>query len=51
MLPMVVPTAEVGVPLIVEGLVSAMSVPTVQGFVFAFFKISDTASCCSVDVL
>ena len=50
MLPMVVP-AEVGVPLITGGLISAMSAPTVQGFLVALFKMSDTVSCCSVDVL
>ena len=50
MLPMVV-YAEVGVPLITGGLISAMSVPPIQGFLVALFRMSDTVSCCSVDVL
>ena len=51
MLPMVVFVAEVGVAVIAGGLVSAMAVLAVQGFFDALFKMSDTATCCSVDVL
>ena len=51
MLPMVVFVAEVGVAVIAGGLVSAMAVLAVQGFSDALFKMSDTATCCSVDVL
>ena len=43
--------AEVGVAVIVGGLGSVISVPIVQGFFDALFRMSDTATCCSVDVL
>jgi hypothetical protein len=51
LLSMVVLAAEAGVVVIAGGLVSAMSVLAMQGFFDALFRMSDTATCCLVDVL
>ena len=53
MLPMdiLVLVTEVGVAVIAGSLGSAMSVLVVQGFFDALFRMSDTSTCCSVDVL